>query len=87
MVKKFNSDASDAFLSAGKTESTEEEIGAPKGYRLMPEAKSARLQLLVTPSTKEDLQRIADLEGRSLNAVCNDAIQEYLSAYQLESGE
>ena len=59
-------------------ETTEEEFGIPRGYKLVKEPKTARLQLLITPRTKEELKKRAAEEGRSVNEVCNTAIAEYL---------
>ena len=61
-------------------ESTEKRYAPPEGYKLVPtESKTARLQLLITPTTKEQLKRRSKAEGRSINDICNQAITDYLS--------
>lgn len=63
-----------------KEESTEGKYAPPEGYKLVPtESKTARLQLLITPTTKEQLKRRSEAEGRSVNDICNQAITDYLS--------
>ena len=66
------------------TETTGGELNSatvPKGYMIVPEPKTARIQLLVSPTMKEDLKRIALREGRSVNDLCNHALTEYCMLY------
>ena len=61
-------------------DTTGESFTPPEGYKLVPtESKTARLQLLITPTTKEQLKRRSEAEGRSVNDICNQAIADYLS--------
>ena len=62
--------------SIGDSESTEERNRAPVIHRR--ERKTERLNLLVTPSIKKDLQARADAEDRSINDICNELIRNYL---------
>ena len=41
------------------------------------EYKSVRLQLLIRPTTKSGLKRIADDRGQSLNDLINQVLEEY----------
>ena len=72
----------EAFISKMQeptaTTSTPEGYTVPEGYRLIKVAKSARLQLLVTPSVAAKLKSAAAGEGLSLNALCNRIFEEYL---------
>lgn len=49
------------------------ELGASKD-----ETKSKRLQLLVTPSMYEALKKLSEGTGLSVNAIVNEALDEYL---------
>lgn len=49
----------------------------PKGYRLAPEYKSARIQLLVKPATKDTIQKTAAAQGLSMNELINRILDEY----------
>lgn len=61
------------------TELPGEEMKAPKGYRLLPEIKSERLQLLIKPSTKEALKKIAKEKGESVNDIANKLFEEFIN--------
>lgn len=50
----------------------------PEGYKLVRESKSARLQLLVTPTTRDNLKAVAITEGISLNELCNRIFEDFL---------
>ena len=52
----------------------------PKGYRLAPEFKSERIQLLVTPETKAAIKQAAAAEGVSMNELINRILDEYIAA-------
>lgn len=70
----------DVAIIREETESTGERFTPPEGYKLVPtESKTARLQLLITPTTKDQLKRRSEAEGRSVNDICNQAIADYLS--------
>ena len=53
-------------------------IEVPRGYKLVKESKSKRIQLLVTPSTFADLKAAALTQDISLNQLCNRIFEEYL---------
>lgn len=50
----------------------------PKGYTLKEEAKSQRLQLLLKPSTFQDLKELSEKTGESVNAICNKFLEKCL---------
>lgn len=81
MEKKFKKTAEEIFITSQESRSEREpepSPGIPKGYRLVKEGKSERVQLLVRPSTKEALKRMASAEGVSVNELINTALEEYL---------
>lgn len=49
-----------------------------KGYQLKQESKTARLQILITPSNKERIRKVAARERLSVNELLNQIIDEYL---------
>lgn len=52
------------------------ELNIPKGYRLAPELKTERIQLLVKPSTKEVIKAKAEAQGISINECINQILEE-----------
>lgn len=56
----------------------------PKGYKLVKEPKSARLQLLVRPLTKEGIKRAAEAQGLSMNDLINQILDEYIERQGIE---
>lgn len=50
----------------------------PKGFKLVPETKDARMQVLLKPSTKEGLRRAAHEEYTSVNELVNTILVEWL---------
>lgn len=54
----------------------------PEGYKLVREAKTERLQLLVRPSVHEKLKRIAAEQGTSKNEIINKLIEDYLQGVE-----
>jgi len=60
------------------SESTEREFYIPEGYRLIPESKTARIQILITPTVKENIRKAAEEEECSINELINRAIKKYL---------
>lgn len=85
MAKKdFKQTTAAAFISTAepkekpkpKTEPKGAEV--PRGYKIVPETKSSRVQLLIPPTLKEDLKALADQEGTSLNEIANEALQQYI---------
>lgn len=51
---------------------------APPGYKLIREARSERIQLLVRPTTKDLIKAEADKARKSLNEYINDLLEEHL---------
>ncbi len=85
--KDFKKPTAELFLSSAeepakeipkKEEPATPEIVIPKGYRLAPETKSQRLQLLLKPSTKETIKEIAFSKGFSVNELINVILEEYI---------
>ena len=55
-----------------------DQMNIPGGYRLAPEPKSERVQLLIRPSIKDALKKKADTEKVSLNECINRVLEEYV---------
>lgn len=47
-------------------------------YRLIEEYKSERMQLLIKPSTKKELKKIAEHGGISLNELVNRILESFI---------
>lgn len=47
-------------------------------YRLVPEAKSERMQLLIRPTTKQALVAIAEDTELSLNELVNRILEDFI---------
>jgi len=54
------------------------ELKIPKGYRLVKESKTERLQLLVRPATLKRLRRRAEEQDISVNELCNRLFENYV---------
>ena len=52
-------------------------LDLPKGYKLVKENKSERMQLLVRPTTKEAIKKAAEAQGISMNDLVNQILDEY----------
>ena len=70
------------FISAadeeGQQETQQQEgVAIPKGYKLVKENKSERMQLLVRPATKEAIKKAAAAQGLSMNDLVNNILDEY----------
>lgn len=50
----------------------------PKGYKLIKEYKSERMQLLLRPAIKEAIKAEAAAQGISANELANTIFEEYL---------
>ena len=50
----------------------------PKGYKLVQEAKSKRIQLLVRPVTFKGLKELSEERQESVNEIINRLIEDYL---------
>lgn len=82
-MPKKNFNVTNMFLS--DEEITPQEIGIkdpdfqiPAGYRIVKEAKTHRMQLVIRPSTKEQLRKTAAADGISVNEWINRAIEKEL---------
>ena len=85
MAKKdFKKNTAELFISAAdKEEPTRQQaeqdgVAIPKGYRLVKENKSDRMQLLVRPALKEAIKQEAAAQGVSMNDLVNCIFEEYL---------
>lgn len=83
MAKKdFKKNTAELFISAADEQpeapqQTQEEIFVPKGYKLVKENKSERMQLLIRPATKEAIRQAAAAQGLSMNDLVNQILDEY----------
>lgn len=88
MAKKdFKKNPAELFIStAEEPQAAPAQEGAfiPKGYKLVKEPKSARLQLLVRPLTKEGIKRAAEAQGLSMNDLINQILDEYIERQGIE---
>ena len=87
-----NEDIASAFISAmnapdpapapkkpaQKKAQAKPDFTPPKGWKLVKEARSERIQLLVRPTTREQLKAEADKAGQSLNEYVNNILEDYL---------
>lgn len=70
--------AADFISSAAEPQPAAEGFTIPEGYTLRKESKTARLQLLVRPTTKERMRKLAAAQGISLNELINQILDEYV---------
>lgn len=54
---------------------------APRGYRLVREAKSVQTSIVMRASTREALDDIRAELGKSRNELINDILEEYIERY------
>ena len=84
MAKKdFKKNAAELFISAADEtqeapQAAQEGVAIPKGYKLVKENKSERMQLLVRPTLKEAIKQEAAAQGLSMNDLVNNIFEEYL---------
>lgn len=84
MAKKdFKKNTAELFISAAEEEPARQQaeqdgVAIPKGYRLVKENKSDRMQLLVRPALKEAIKQEAAAQGVSMNDLVNCIFEEYL---------
>lgn len=85
MAKKdFKKNTAELFISAADKEeparqqAEQDGVAIPKGYRLVKENKSDRMQLLVRPALKEAIKQEAAAQGVSMNDLVNCIFEEYL---------
>lgn len=83
MAKKKNfKNPAMQFISTADAEEQQEAqqqegVTIPKGYKLVKENKSERMQLLVRPATKEAIKKAAAAQGLSMNDLVNNILDEY----------
>ena len=71
-------------LSAAEEQETPQQmqdtgVTIPKGYKLVKENKSQRMQLLVRPTLKDAIRAEAEAQGGiSMNDLVNNILEEYL---------
>ena len=77
--KSFKQNPVEAFFSTEEPQETPtpEGVTIPKGYKLVKENKSERMQLLVRPATKEAIRQAAAAQGISMNDLVNQILDEY----------
>lgn len=84
MAKKdFKKNPAEMFISAAEDpqeapQAAQEGVIIPKGYKLVKENKSERMQLLVRPVIKEAIRKEAAAQGLSMNDLVNNIFEEYL---------
>lgn len=82
MAKNFKKNTAELFISAADapqdTPQTQDGVTIPKGYKLVKENKSERMQLLVRPATKEAIKQEAAAQGISMNDLVNNIFEDYL---------
>lgn len=70
------------FISTEETpkapQTAPEGFVVPKGYKLVKENRSERMQLLVRPVIKEAIKAEAAAQGLSMNDLVNNIFEEYL---------
>lgn len=54
---------------------------APEGYIWVKENKSVRMQLLVRPSTREGIEKLAEQNNQSMNDYINDILEREIRLY------
>ena len=84
MAKKdFKKNTAELFISAAEEQEAPQQMqdtGAniPKGYKLVKENKSERMQLLIRPTLKEAIKAEAEAQGLSMNDLVNNIFEEHL---------
>lgn len=59
-------------------QTAQEGFSIPKGYKLVRENKSERMQLLVRPALKKAIKQEAEAQGLSMNELVNTIFEKYL---------
>ena len=85
MAKKdFKKNTAELFISAADPEQETrrqvniEDYTPPRGYKLVKENKSERMQLLVRPTLKDALRKEAKKQGLSMNDLANTIFEDYM---------
>lgn len=77
--KNYHMNTAELFISAAEeTPAPQPEVSIPKGYKLVKENKSERMQLLVRPALKEAIRKAAEAQGLSMNDLVNNIFEEYI---------
>jgi uridine kinase len=92
--KSFKTNTAELFISEAEAqtqEQTKEPVQdpadgfvVPKGYMLVRENKTARMQLLVRPTLKEKIMQEADRQHMSMNELFEKVFEEYLEGKDKE---
>ena len=83
MAKNFKKNTAELFISAADDpqeapQTAQEGFSIPKGYKLVKESKSERMQLLVSKTLKDAIKQEAKAQGLSMNELANAIFEEYL---------
>ena len=84
MAKKdFKKNTAELFISAAEEQEAplqmqDTGVTIPKGYKLVKENKSQRMQLLVRPALKDAIRAEAEAQNISMNDLVNNIFEEYL---------
>ena len=89
MAKKDFKNTSELFITAAApvvqsaaattyNEAAPAVAAIPEGYKLVREAKTERLQILLRPTVHEKLKRIAAERGTSKNEIINNLVEEFV---------
>lgn len=83
MKGNFKKNTAELFISGAEKpqeapKTAQEDMIIPKGYKLVKENKSERMQLLVRPLIKAAIKEEAAARGVSMNDLVNDIFEEYL---------
>ena len=81
--KSFKGDTTEFFISAARnapapSEKTDGATIIPKGYTLVKENKSERMQILIRPTLKDAIREEAKAQGLSMNDLVNNIFEEYI---------
>ncbi len=85
--RNFEHDPAEMFISSAQEETAQEEAQqkktvyvstyeVPAGYTLQRERKTERMQLLVRPTTKKNIVKLAKSKGMSANEYINIVLEE-----------
>lgn len=80
MAKKNFSSAAEAFISKPAAPAAPAEFEVPAGMQLIPEYRTARMQLLVPARVKQGMTVAAKRQGLSVNELANRLFVEFLEA-------
>lgn len=94
--KNFKQSAAEMFISsASDPDGTEpatapeidlNSINVPEGYIIRRESKNQRMQILVRPSTKKNLEEEASKRNTSMNDVINTIVEAYFRERKVRDG-